>query len=90
MDDLQRTVFHEIVGNPFRPVTINPAWLDHDGGLVRRLAQTIDEQRDFASLTVLGDALEDAGCTNRELLEHCRSPGPHLPGCWAVDSLLGR
>jgi hypothetical protein len=22
------------------------------------------------------------------LLEHCRSAGPHFPGCWAIDLLL--
>jgi len=41
-------------------------------------------------LAVLGDALEEAGCTNRAVLAHLRSPGPHARGCWALDLLLGK
>ena len=38
----------------------------------------------------LADALEDAGCTDGELLGHLRSPEPHVRGCWAVDLVLGK
>ena len=45
-------------------------------------------------LAVLADALEDAGCTDAALLEHLRSAGPHVQGCFALDLLtpghLGR
>jgi hypothetical protein len=43
-----------------------------------------------ARLAVLADALEEAGCTALPLLEHLRSPGPHVRGCWALDLILGR
>jgi hypothetical protein len=33
--------------------------------------------------------LLDAGCEDEALMEHCRSEGPHVRGCWAVDLLLG-
>jgi hypothetical protein len=39
-------------------------------------------------LAVLADALEDAGCTDAEVTEHLRSPGPHVRGCWALDLVL--
>jgi hypothetical protein len=39
-------------------------------------------------LAVLSDALEEAG-GSVELLEHLRSPGPHVCGCFAVDLCLG-
>jgi hypothetical protein len=29
-------------------------------------------------------------CTSAELLGHCREPGEHVRGCWAVDLLLGK
>ena len=45
---------------------------------------------DVARLDVLGDALEDAGCTDADLLGHLRGPGPHWRGCWAIDALTGR
>jgi hypothetical protein len=56
---------------------------------VLALARTIYEDRSFAELPVLADALEDAGCTDEEMLEHCREPGGHVRGCWVVDEVLG-
>lgn len=42
----------------------------------------------FALLPILADALEDAGCDNADLLEHCRSGGPHVPGeCWVMRAV---
>ena len=29
-------------------------------------------------------------CTNADILAHCRGPGPHVRGCWAVDLILGK
>jgi hypothetical protein len=45
---------------------------------------------DPARLSVLADALEDAGCTDPDLLGHLRSAGPHVRGCWVVDLILGK
>lgn len=49
-----------------------------------------DGALDPTNLSVLADALEDAGCDCGGLLDHLRSPGPHVRGCWAVDCILGR
>jgi hypothetical protein len=43
-----------------------------------------------AGKPLLADALEDAGCTDAELLVHLRSPGPHVRGCWGLDLVLGK
>jgi hypothetical protein len=90
----QCQLLRDIVGNPFRPVTVAPAWRTAD---VVRLAEAAYEQRSLPAgtlassrLAVLTDALEDAGCTDAELLGHLRGPGPHVRGCWAVDLLLGK
>ena len=48
------------------------------------------EDRDFAGMPILADALEDAGCTDADILGHCRCPGPHVRGCLVVDLLRGR
>ena len=63
------------------------AWND---GTVRRIAWGIYEQRAFGRLPILHDALLDAGCDDEALLEHLRGEGPHVRGCWALDTLLGR
>ena len=70
--------------------SLNPAVLAWNGGTVKRLAETVYEERAFDRLPILADALEDAGCTDAAILDHCRSGGPHVRGCWVVDLLLGK
>ena len=79
--DLLRDVF----GNPFRQVGFNPTWRTE---AVVRLASGMYESRDFVPTPVLADALEDAGCTDPDILAHCRGSGPHARGCWVVDLVL--
>jgi hypothetical protein len=87
----QSGLLRDITGNPFRPVTADiPAWLARSGGTIINLARAIYEDRAFDRLPLLADALEDAGCTDADLLAHCRGPGPHFRGCWAVDLILGK
>jgi hypothetical protein len=54
---------------------------------VTAIAQAIYDERAFERIPILADALEDAGCSNAEILAHCRGPGPHVKGCWALDVL---
>jgi hypothetical protein len=77
----------DIFGNPFRPVTHDPFWLT---STVLQLAEGIYADRAFDRLPILADALQDAGCEDADLLEHCRGPGPHVRGCWVVDLVLGK
>jgi hypothetical protein len=72
---------------PFRPVTIDPAWIT---ATVKRLAEAIYEEKAFDRLPILADALEDAGCTDAGILNHCRGGGEHCRGCWPLDLLLGK
>jgi hypothetical protein len=83
----QARLFRDIFGNPFRPVTFDPAWQTNN---VASLAQAIYDERAFDRMPILADALEDAGCTNPDVLNHCRQPGEHVRGCWVVDLLLGK
>jgi hypothetical protein len=71
------------------PRGIDPAWLTVDGGQVASLAHAIQEERRFAELPVLADALEEVGCTDANLLAHFRDPGVHRERCCALDLLLG-
>jgi hypothetical protein len=87
-------LLREVFGNPFRPVTVSPAWQTPQ---VVALARAAYDERELPSghlapdrLAVLADALEDAGCTNADILNHCRQPGVHVRGCWVVDLLLGK
>jgi hypothetical protein len=77
----------DLFGNPFRPARVDPSWLSSN---VRGVAQAIYEERAFDQLAVLSDALEEAGCTNEDILNHCRGSAAHARGCWVVDLLLGK
>ena len=77
----------DIFGNPFRLVALAPAWLTSD---VLLLARGIYTDRAFDRMPILADALQDAGCDNPDVLNHCRADGPHVRGCWVVDLLLGK
>jgi hypothetical protein len=57
---------------------------------VKGLATAIYSERAFDRLPILADALEDAGCDNSDILNHCRQPGEHVRGCWVVDLILGK
>jgi hypothetical protein len=52
----------------------DPAWLTWNNGTVRQLALRISDSGETVLLPVLADALEEAGCTERELLTWCRQP----------------
>ncbi len=54
------------------------------------IASQMYDSREFGAMPILADALQDAGCENADILEHCRGPGPHVRGCWVVDLVLGK
>lgn len=80
----------DVFGNPFRPVTISPAILAWNDGTVQKIAQAIYDERVFDRMPILADALEESGCNNAGILNHCRQPGEHVRGCWVVDAILGK
>jgi hypothetical protein len=83
----QADLLRDLLGNLFRPQTLDAAWLT---STVVSLTQAIYDERAFERMPILADALEDAGCTNAEILNHCRKPALHVPGCWVLDLLLAR
>ncbi len=86
----QCILLRDIFGNPFRPVAVDPAWLAWNDGIVAKIAQAIYDERAFDRMPILADALEEAGCSDQDILTHCRSGGEHVRGCWVVDQILGR
>jgi hypothetical protein len=76
-----------VFDNPFRPVAFDPSWRS---STAVGLALSIYESRDFATMPILADALEEAGCDEPSVLAHCRGDGPHVRGCWVVDLVLGK
>jgi len=78
----------DILGNPFQPRSMHPEWRHGHGGSVLLLAQEIQEGGRYHELPILADALEEAGCDDVVILQHCRAGGEHHAGCWVIDTLL--
>jgi hypothetical protein len=94
-------LFEELLGPDPRP-RFDPAW--HTDTAVA-LARVMYEARDFSAMPILADALQDAGCDNPDILDHCRdtagggsgepvggSPArvTHVRGCWVIDLVLDK
>lgn len=73
--------------NPFRSVEIDRTSCS---STALSVAQAIFNDYAFDRMAILADALEEAGCTETDILNHCRQPGVHVRGCWVVDLLLGK
>lgn len=84
----QMRLARDIFGDPFRPIVFDPEWRTSN---VVSLARSMYESRDFGAMPILSDALQDAGCENEDILNHCRDAnGVHVRGCWVVDLILGK
>jgi hypothetical protein len=84
-------ILRDVFG-PMTRVPFSPGWLTPT---VKALAGEIYEQRKFERMPLLAKALEDAGCGERTILEHCRlvdhyGLGQQVRGCWVLDLALGR
>jgi hypothetical protein len=85
--EAQCDLYLDIVGGWSKPKPFDKAWMTPD---VFELAMDIYDRRDFEMMPILGDALEKAGCSTLQILDHCRAPTAHARGCWVVDAVLGR
>jgi hypothetical protein len=83
----QAILTRDVFGNPFRNMTLSSAW---QTSTAVSLAKAIYSDRAFDRMPILADALEDAGCDDAAILEHCRGPNVHVRGCWVVDLILGK
>jgi hypothetical protein len=79
-------LLRDVYGNPYRYVPFPAGWRTDT---VTTFARTMYESREFSAMPIFADALEEAGCDNEEILEHCRSGKPHVRGCWVLDLVLG-
>lgn len=77
----------EVFGDPTREAQLPAHWRTWNEGTIPRLARHAHEGGHYDELPVLGDALEEAGCVDRPLLEHCRSAAGHVAGCWVLRLL---
>jgi len=85
---IELKVLRDIFGNPFRPVAFYPAWRTDTAVAI---ARQMYDSRDFGAMPILADALQDAGCEDEHILNHCRdATAPHVRGCWVCDLVLNK
>jgi hypothetical protein len=83
-------LLRDIAGpSPAGPPAFHPAWRADNDRAAEQVARWIYQGQTFDDLPILADALEEAGCCNRTILDHCRQRGSHVRGCWVVDAVLG-
>ena len=86
-ESAQCRLYREVFGYPFAAVEFDAAWRTSSAlGLVRQMYGT----RDFAAMPILADALQEAGCDDAEILDHCRGETEHVRGCWVADMVLNK
>jgi hypothetical protein len=81
----QADLLRDIAGNPFRAVARADLWAVARDYELREMADEVyagDAPRE--TVEELADRLGELGCFG-EVLDHLRTPVPHVRGCWAVD-----
>ncbi len=65
----QAALLRDIFGNPFQPIAFDPVWRTP---AAVALARKMYDSHDFGEMPDLADLLQDAGCENERILDHCR------------------
>jgi hypothetical protein len=74
----------EIVGRPEACRDVNQDWLTTD---VAAAAHRLYQQNGFNDISPQYDILTKSGCTNDDIMNHCKRPDGHVRGCWVIDLL---
>ncbi|QEL13870.1 hypothetical protein [Limnoglobus roseus] len=86
-EQCQRSILTDIIPFPEYNVDLDSSWFSSTAVAI---AQGIYDDKSFDRLPILADALQDAGCEDENILNHLRSDGSHVRGCWALDLVLGK
>ena len=77
----------DVSGKPLPLPAVDPTWLDWNGGCVPAVAAGVRTRRAFDGMPILADALQDAGCDDPLVLDHCRAFADHTANCWVLELL---
>jgi hypothetical protein len=80
-------ILRDMLHYPDQPVRFDAAWRTDTAV---KLAEYMYENCDFSAMPILGDALQDAGCAETDIIALCQTDKPHVRGCWVVDLVLDR
>jgi hypothetical protein len=80
--------YAELFAEVFGPeaVAFDPAWRTDTAVAI---ARAMYDSHEFGAMPILADALQDAGCEDEQILNHCRDANHvHVRGCWVCDLVL--
>lgn len=77
-------------GATFGADLVRPEWLSWHGGTVRKLAEMISREQRWGDAVILADALEESGCDDAVVLDHCRRRAENVQsaGRWVIEAIL--
>ncbi|MDB5313284.1 MAG: hypothetical protein JWO38_7486 [Gemmataceae bacterium] len=84
----QAGFLRDIIGDPFRKDRVESFRRLARDPVVREIAEGVYAGAPQEDMAALADRLEQLGCPSPAVVEHCRSAGPHVRGCWVIDLLL--
>jgi hypothetical protein len=84
---LAARLVRDLVPDPFEPPGWNADWVTPT---VHAIAAQVYARNEFGAMPILADALQDAGCDDACVLNHCRTEPTHARGCWVLDAVLGK
>jgi hypothetical protein len=82
--NFQASLLRCIFGNPTRPIVIDRAW---QTSTVLGIARGIRLDAAYDRMPILADALQDAGCEDRFILNHARHEAAHCRGCCLLEGI---
>jgi len=86
----QVNIIHDLFGDPFHRIALEPGTPNWRTDELRELARTIAAEQSYDRLPLIAKKLGEARCSEFQLMEHCRRAAGHVRGCWAIDLLLGK
>ena len=69
-------------------VNFNKEILTWNNNLIYKLAKEIYQTQNYEGMKVLGDAFQDAGLTNQEIINNCYSEKQHFKGNFVIEGIL--
>jgi ATP-dependent Clp protease ATP-binding subunit ClpA len=71
-------------------IPLPPALFMWNDGTIPALAREMVKELRWDGLPILADCLQEAGCSDSRILDHCYSGTEHGMHCWVTDLLLSR
>jgi hypothetical protein len=95
---VQADLFRCIFGHMKPGLSIDLAWAPSNSATLKKLALVAYQSRllpegtiDPTTIQILSDAFEETGLIESSpILSHYREDVTHVPGCWVLDTILGK